>query len=114
MPDQSGLKSVDLQFGQTLPAVITLHFLQAFSLATYFLSPPDLFSFDVANCSPLCLSLFPPPLLAFFISSAIHSNAPRNGCLQVMPILPMPAPLPKLTAVILALNLEPILRDLAV
>jgi hypothetical protein len=37
MPDQSGLKSVDLQFGQTLPVVITLHFLHAFSLANYFL-----------------------------------------------------------------------------
>jgi hypothetical protein len=37
IPDQSGLKSVDLQFGHTLPVVIVLHFLHAFSLANYFL-----------------------------------------------------------------------------
>ena len=44
MPDQSGLRSVDLQLGHTLPVVMTLHFLHAFSLANYFLSPP-FFSF---------------------------------------------------------------------
>src|SRR5438105_4627793 len=33
IPDQSGLRSVDLQFGHTFPIVTTLHFLQAFSFA---------------------------------------------------------------------------------
>src|SRR5690606_18889974 len=115
MPDQSGLRSVDLQLGQTLPVVTVLHFLHAFSLANYFLSPP-FFSFGVALLSaapPPCLSLSALPL-AFLISSAIHSTAPRNGCLQVMPILPMPAPFPRLTAVILARSFDPIFRDLAV
>src|SRR5262245_17897108 len=106
MPDQSGLRSVDLQLGQTLPEVTTLHFLHAFSFANYFFSP--FFSFGAAAAfSPFSFS----PPFAFLISSAIHSTAPRNGCLQVMPILPMPAPLPRLTAVILALSFEPILSD---
>src|SRR5919198_1913146 len=111
IPDQSGLRSVDLQLGHTLPVVITLHLLHAFSLANYFLSPP-FFSFRATVC-PLCLSFSPAPL-DFLISSAIHSTAPRNGCLHVMPILPMPAPLPRLTAVILARSFDPILSDLAV
>src|SRR5215211_1203878 len=34
MPDQSALRSVDLQLGHTFPVVITLHFLHAFSFAT--------------------------------------------------------------------------------
>src|SRR5215211_636093 len=42
MPDQSALRSVDLQLGHTFPVVITLHFLHAFSFATT--SCPPLFS----------------------------------------------------------------------
>src|ERR687886_625711 len=34
MPDQSALRSVDLQLGHTFPVVITLHLLHAFSFAT--------------------------------------------------------------------------------
>src|SRR5829696_4293606 len=42
MPDQSALRSVDLQLGHTFPVVMTLHFLHAFSFATT--SCPPLFS----------------------------------------------------------------------
>jgi hypothetical protein len=43
MPDQSGLRSVDLQVGQTLPIVMVLHFLHAFSFANYCFEPPPAF-----------------------------------------------------------------------
>ena len=49
IPDQSGLKSVDLQFGQTLPIVIVLHLRQAFSFAKTYLPPVVFFSFDAAG-----------------------------------------------------------------
>src|SRR5690348_6978208 len=70
IPDQSGLRSVDLQTGQTLPLVRALHFLQAFSLTTYYFPPFFSFGADVAFASPL---------LPFLISSCIQSRAPRNG-----------------------------------
>src|SRR6476660_4582210 len=74
IPDQSGVRSVDLQIGHTFPIVTALHFLQATSLVTYLLPPP----FFVATAAGGCF--------AFFISCSIHSLAPRNGCLHVMPI----------------------------
>src|SRR5215210_4674384 len=40
MPDQSALRSVDLQLGHTFPVVMTLHFLHAFSFAILLLVPP--------------------------------------------------------------------------
>src|SRR5919112_45508 len=49
--------------------------------------------------------------LHFSISSLIQSNEPKNGCLHVIPIFPIEDPLPRLTAVILALILEPILKE---
>src|ERR671932_55875 len=101
IPDQLVVRSVDLQTGHTFPVVIALHFLHATSLATYLLPPPFLVVAGGGGC------------FAFFISCSIHSVAPRKGCLQVIPIFPIAAPLPKLTAVTLARILEPIFRDLA-
>ena len=46
--------------------------------------------------------------LAFLRSSCIHSSAPKNGCLHVMPIFPIVDALPSDTAVILVLIVEPI------
>jgi hypothetical protein len=67
IPDQSGLSSVALQTGQTLPVVRALHFLQATSLAIHLL-PPFLPVAGVVGCC-----------FAFFISCSIHSIDPRNG-----------------------------------
>jgi len=47
IPDQSGVRSEDLQTGHTFPIVTALHFLQATSLANYF--RPAFFSFGVAG-----------------------------------------------------------------
>jgi hypothetical protein len=49
IPDQSGLKSVDLQFGQTFPIVTVLHLRQAFSFAKFYLPPAVFFSFVAAG-----------------------------------------------------------------
>src|SRR5215467_10250175 len=105
MPDQSGLKSVDLQTGQTFPIVTALHLLQATSLANYLLPPTLFFSLRGAvACGCFALNN----------SCSIHSVAPRNGCLQVIPIFPIAAPFPRLMAVTLARIREPIFRLLAV
>src|ERR671939_1561482 len=101
IPDQLVVRSVDLQTGHTFPVVIALHFLHANSLATYLLPPPFLVVAGAGGC------------FAFFISCSIHSVAPRNGCLHVIPIFPIAAPLPRLTAVTLARILVPILSDFA-
>ena len=94
MPDQSGLRSVDLQTGHTLPIVTALHFLQATSLANYLLPPaPPFFSF-IGAAAGGCFALR--------TSCSIHSVAPRKGCLHVIPIFPMAAPFPRLMAVTLA------------
>src|SRR5215469_4069470 len=106
MPDQSGLKSVDLQTGQTLPIVTALHLLQATSLANYLLPPPTLFFSLRGAVAGGCFALNN--------SCSIHSVAPRNGCLQVIPIFPIAAPFPRLMAVTLARIREPIFRLLAV
>src|ERR687887_26846 len=101
IPDQFVVRSIDLQTGHTFPVVTALHFLHATSLGTYLLPPAFLVVAAAGGC------------FAFFISCSIHSVAPRNGCLQVIPIFPIAAPLPRLTAVTLARILEPILSDLA-
>src|SRR5215467_3460293 len=94
IPDQSGLKSTDLQSGHTFPVVTALHFLQATSLANYLFPPiPTFLSFD-CTCAGGCLALI--------TSCSIHSLAPKNGCLHVIPIFPMAAPFPRLIAVTLA------------
>src|SRR5918911_1364623 len=100
IPDQSRVRSVALHIGHTFPIVTALHFLQATSLAIYLL-PPFFVVVGVGGC------------FAFLISCSIHSLAPRNGCRHVIPILPIAAPLPRLTAVTLARILEPILSDFA-
>jgi hypothetical protein len=46
IPDQSEVRSDDLQIGQTFPIVIALHFLQATSFGKFYLTPP-FFSFTV-------------------------------------------------------------------
>src|SRR5487761_1115638 len=104
-PDQLGVSSVLWQFWHILPVVSVRHFLQVNSLGieTHFF-PVLAGSFSLASV------FLAPAFCAFATSSSIHSNAPRNGCLQVTPILPNAAPLGRLTAVILTLTLLPILR----
>src|SRR5918996_5479128 len=102
IPDQLVVRSVDLQTGHTFPVVTALHFLHATSLATYLVPPPFLVVAGAGGC------------FAFFISCSIHSVAPKNGCLHVIPILPIVAPLPKLTAVTRDRIRDPIFKDLAV
>src|SRR5207244_11583221 len=99
MPDQSGLRSVDLQTGHTFPIVTALHFLQATSLANYLLPPaPPFFSF-IGAAAGGCFALS--------TSCSILSVAPRTGCLHVIPIFPIAAPFPSLIAVTLARTREP-------
>src|SRR5487761_1806551 len=108
-PDQLGVSSVLWQFRHILPVVSVRNFLQANSLGieTHFF--PGFFSV-LAGTFSLASVFLAPAFCAFATSSSIHSNAPRNGCLQVTPILPNAAPLGRLTAVILTLTLLPTLR----
>ena len=64
--------------------------------------------------APVWFGYFGYPIVtgSFLISSSIHSSAPKNGCLQVIPILPIAAALPNETAVILARNVEPTFKVL--
>ncbi len=75
-PDHSLLSSVDPSLGQAFSVVSILHFLHASSFMTYF---------SVLSSAFRALAALP-------TSSSIHSRAPRKGCLQVTPILPMDIP----------------------
>src|SRR5215831_9086768 len=105
-PDQSGLRSVDLHTGQTFPMTTALHFLQATSRTIHFEPPPPPFLSFIGAVAGGCFALS--------TSCSIHSLAPKNGCLHVIPIFPIAAPFPRLTAVTLARIREPIFKLLAV
>src|SRR5579872_3326731 len=111
-PRQSGVRSDDLQIGHTLPIVTPLHFRQAISLTISYHLVSGCFVFSAAPAGGV-FGFFTSAVAAaagfllFFISSSIHSSAPRKGCLQVIPTF-MAAVLPSDTAVILARSVVPI------
>src|SRR5574338_1243785 len=104
-PLQSGVRSDDLQAGQTFPIVTHLHLRHAISLTMYHhFASTVFFGFSAFSALSCCgWEAFAP----FFISSSIHSSAPRYGCLHVIPTF-MAAVFPSDTAVILARSVVPI------